>query len=420
VEYVDVSYDKIVAWYGRSGTTPRTLEVTPPDIDDDCMELEGCQSPNDELHRLLTSGSTINHFSVACSSGQCFTNFAYERLQSSSNTSPWNSLKSFNLTLTGRWEESANDPDEPGESGFIWIPPFVTSLQINLPDSSVAFPFSGGVAPPDLPIHLAEAWTLDCLTSFSISCNWGGPHILEIVKHCKNVETLTIDFKNSDLPDSRAAIMKQLSRPGLLLFKLRVLRLRGVQPSTAGKLFRILKSPMLSQLDISFGEMKSWQGKKFGDELGHFFNESILRGFLSLSLRLHNASLPADDLVAILSAPPSLTRLTLDEVGLSNPGRKDIFTVLREAARHLQHIRVIEVLNTSIKSASPSSIPSFLGLRKRPVNGRSALSGLQSFTVTFKNIKDASGQYHNLDEAEVVQELRRSGVLVNVGPIGAI
>ncbi|RXW24061.1 hypothetical protein EST38_g1751 [Candolleomyces aberdarensis] len=422
VEYRDVSYDKIVAWYGRSGSTLRTLEVIPPDIDDECMELDDCQSPNDGFRQLLTFGPTIDHLSIKCSSGQCFTNFTFGWIWgdnvSLSKPRPWDSIKSFTLTLTGRWEESAVNPDEPGDSGFMWIPPAVVSLQINLPDSSVAFPLDSGIAPPDMRIHLAEAWTLDTLTSFSISCNWGGPHILEIVKHCKNVETLAIDFKNSDLPDSRAAIMKQLSRIGLSLLKLRTLRLRQVSPSTAGKLFRILKAPVLAQLDISFGEVKIWQGKKFDDELGRLVQQSSA-AFRSLNLRIHNVSLPPDDLNDILSALPSIMHLTLDEVGLVNHGRKDIFSVLREAARYLPHIGVIEVLNASTKSASPSSIPSLLDLRKKPLSGQPALSRLRSFTATFEDTKEAGSQCHNIDEMEIVQELRRSGLLVHVGPIGA-
>ena len=100
-----LSYDKIAAWLGRSGTMPKTVEIRSV-FGCRCPDMP-CHSVNPVFQRLVTEGPTLEHLKIPCKNANCFRNWM-NVVQSATGPTPWDSLESLHLAFSEeiRWADS--------------------------------------------------------------------------------------------------------------------------------------------------------------------------------------------------------------------------------------------------------------------------------------------------------------------------
>ncbi|KAJ3522921.1 hypothetical protein NMY22_g11674 [Coprinellus aureogranulatus] len=124
------SFESLNAWLSRSKHIPKTLTLYnyPGCGPTRCRGGERCQFSNPEVAKLLKDGPRLDAFTVACQTPECFENFSAS-LQASAldPRRPWHSLRSMTI-LAADWDHWI-DFDL---SSFLFIPPFVTALSLQL------------------------------------------------------------------------------------------------------------------------------------------------------------------------------------------------------------------------------------------------------------------------------------------------
>ncbi|RXW25409.1 hypothetical protein EST38_g445 [Candolleomyces aberdarensis] len=291
---------------------------------------------------------------------------------------PWDSIKSLDLYFMDIWGET-----DPSDSLFRHIPP-VTSFLLNLPDRE-----SLAEDPSELDealLHLGSLeHVLTNLTTFTLLCNWDGTMILEVLQMCHNLEDLTLDFQDWVLPYRDAPSLVQASQDGLLLPKLRILRLCHAHADVVD-IIQFFKTPTLAELDISFADTEDASNfihmrqaqRNFPTIIRSLVNrsrcEKSLRKFRLDSV---NVMSDQDQLIEVLTNFPYLTHLILDNVYFDP-------CVLHESWHGeptiIPRLEVLEVLHI---------IPHFpLNELGRFVNGRGKLGNpngaLKKFVATFR------------------------------------
>ncbi|KAJ2914697.1 hypothetical protein MD484_g5695, partial [Candolleomyces efflorescens] len=391
----EMSFKKVAAWLGRSGSSPRTLTIRVQDEMRPCRcatdEAAGCSlNPHQGVVQLLTEGPSLNHLSIFCDNARCF-----QRLQDAlaqgkeAQNRPWDSIKSFHLSISNKvWKNLA----DPASSIFDHIPKSVTSFTLELPCAHTAFSrtFWGGRS---LKVPLPGPF-LQGLTSFTIQCNWHGTQIFSALVDCVNVETLELDF-NADAsapdlwPEDNPTIA-QFTRTGLHLPRLRTLRLVEI-PKDALKVMEVLHAPLLGKLEIRSPMSFSTSG--FYEQLKACMQVWLQRDNVLHHLCLTDAGFFSDEILeSLLKGFATITHLTIQAprfTGLYGGlrARRDVFTALvgDDTLPKLEHLELLEMTYDNINFARLSSYLMNRSTREKLGEGCTAIKHL---TLTYEEGED--------------------------------
>ncbi|KAJ3546452.1 hypothetical protein NMY22_g2045 [Coprinellus aureogranulatus] len=300
-------------------------EAGQDEVDDE--EDAPCYFQSDGLAKFLASGPVLNTLHLEMQSTLCFARLMHGITIHSGATKPsWDSIRSLRLSWDsdGAWIEAQSLE----RSLFRHLPSNLKSLHLDLPapeyvtrHRSSPFPWKLLRIPPTI---------LQGLTSLTISSHWDGPHVLECLQHCKNLETLR--FEQSGLPveyewwekDSGGFPLVDDLRRGVFLPKLHSLDLICVDASTTGKYLPYLRVPALVNLTVQFREFHYYEKVRDGALRGVSDLLSSLEGLTpNMKERIRSLSIGRDgeveeidakDLIIILSGLTSLESLTLNYV----------------------------------------------------------------------------------------------------------
>ncbi|KAJ2932341.1 hypothetical protein H1R20_g4750, partial [Candolleomyces eurysporus] len=414
------SFEKIVSWYKKSGKSPKSLEVAIElceDGEEDCADLGSeCKSGNAVLARLLTDGPILDHLDLNYQGSKCFWNLVealhfYDTI-SKPKTRPWDRLRSLALGFDWEWEE----PDDKLESTFHHIPSSVTSLSFRLPIADETW---DGDNILDIPLHVPSD-VLQRLTCLTFTSDWTGDHGLQLLKHCQNVETLTLDI----LSKNPFGNPSDFTPPKLMdsivhLPQLRSLRLRRLLP-VAVNIFLFLNTPHLVSLDIQLfprePEMTP-EASSFAKTVLSFIERSECQTTLRL-LCIRECPFTDEELATLLRGLPFITHLTLDDVPIKENG--NVFHKLCFPTLTLPHLQALKLLELPPQFRF-GDVEDFLQAR-RPVqfnNGAFVFEGppdsLKKVVATYQKtsapwLKDRS------DNTPYISALRHSGTFISVGP----
>ena len=106
----DFSFEKVVSWLARSGSTPKTLGVSLAfdDHHDYCAQTGSiCKSNSLLLAKLLTDGPALDHLSLKMVDTQCLRNLIdalhFYNILSKPKARPWDSVRSLTMTVENEW-----------------------------------------------------------------------------------------------------------------------------------------------------------------------------------------------------------------------------------------------------------------------------------------------------------------------------
>lgn len=323
------SYDKIIRWLKRAGATPTSLHLTGNMSSCLCStnhslygDVSRCRLANPTFARLLRTGLQLDHLKIELPGRRCLNQLLdamAEITLPGDMIAPWDSLRSLDLRfyeLDEYWDdEEHTNPDSPPFFQALQHMPKVTSLQLHLPPSSNFTDDPAGT----LGAHLFIPTTvLGGLKSFTISCDWDGPHVFRMMEHATNVEELTVltggTRLNYVLDPLEPLMVRRLSKSRLRFPHLRTLRLGGARNV---HLLDFIQTPKLVELDLSFTKTQ------FHEETCNSYPlPVVLRNLRNAShpsedlqvLRIHNLHIYASELATALDELPSLQHLVLDDI----------------------------------------------------------------------------------------------------------
>ncbi|KAF6745945.1 hypothetical protein DFP72DRAFT_1050927 [Ephemerocybe angulata] len=262
-------YNNLVSWLARSGDLKKGLKYRSNswwDHEHEEDEEEGfcpCHSggscmwiEDPVVARLLTEGPLLLHrVSFQNMYPRCVGNAmrSFQVAKSGSpSTQPWNQIQELELNMhtvswQGGWDSSSELP-------FKLIPPSVTSLLICLPRYCKAFDdeMECRRAKIDIPPAI-----LGQLTSLVLVCEWGPLHIATMLHHCRNLETLRLEFGYGfckqellhELDDSDPMIRRVQVEGGIQLPKLHTLQMYDGYENPI-LFLQWIKTPALRFLDL--------------------------------------------------------------------------------------------------------------------------------------------------------------------------
>ncbi|RXW23157.1 hypothetical protein EST38_g2684 [Candolleomyces aberdarensis] len=421
VETCRNSFEKIVSWYNKSRDSPKSLEVAIElcNGEEDCADLGSeCKSGNVVLAKLLTDGPILDHLYLNYQGSNCFWNLVealhfYDTI-SKPKTRPWDCLRSLALGFDWDWEE----PDDNSESTFHHIPSSVTSLSFRLP---IADEMWKGNYISDVPLHVPSD-VLQRLTCLTFTSDWTGDHGLQLLEHCQNVETLTLDILSKNpFGNPSNFTPSELTDSIVHLPQLRSLHLRRLLP-VAVNMFLFLDTPNLVSLDIQLfppePEMTP-EASSFAKTVLSFIERSGCQSTLR-HLCIRDCPFTDEELAALLRGLSFITHLTLDDVPIKENG--NVFHKLCFPTLALPHLQALELLELPPQFRF-GDVQDFLQARRpgRFDNGVFVFEGppdsLKKVIATYQKIlapglsmKDRS------DDTPYISALRRSGTLISVGP----
>ncbi|KAF6754893.1 hypothetical protein DFP72DRAFT_1169882 [Ephemerocybe angulata] len=368
-------FDKVVAWMGRSGSTPKTLRIrlsspgsycerhaqawvdaddneTSPDPD---YPAPRCVLDGVPLLKLLTEGLHLDAFEIGIATTSCLKLVLLRVQQEASKGTPWMSLRSMDLRLydqeTGgpeewwEWQESS----DPSASMFNYLPSSLTSLRIRLPSALSLHRADDYDTHSQTPIHI-PASTLRNLTSFTIVCDWDGRQIATFLQHCTKVEYLNIEYGIRPMQlwtrETNALVQHNLP-PRIHLPELRTLKVHEIPHCTAEHILHFIDAPALLRIEVGiqkstededvFGENEELTILRpiclFLDSLGllHPPRAAILQSLTISNDDFFEAGFSDIDIISILSPLLSLKHLIVVAVKFVGDEAKagDSFAVMR-------------------------------------------------------------------------------------------
>ncbi|KAF5309608.1 hypothetical protein D9611_013986 [Ephemerocybe angulata] len=356
-------FDKVVAWMGRSGTTPKTLRIRLSNPYCERHVEEGLVDANDEeispdpedpvspcmlndvpLLKLVTEGPPLDTFEIGVTSTSCLRALLLRIQKEAPKATPWMSLRSLDLRLYdqehdeqqwGEWRETS----DASTSMFNYLPSSLTSLRIRLPRDISS----------QTPIHI-PASTLRNLTSFTIVCDWDGTQIATLLQHCTKVEYLDIDYNIGPRQlwtRETNALSQHNLPPRIHLPELRTLKVQYIPHCTAEHILHFIDAPALLRIEV--GMKETVEDEDVDDEIEEltilrpiclFINSLGLlhppRAAILKSLTINNqgffeAGFSDKDIISILSPLVSLKRLIFITVRFMGDEEKagDSFAVMR-------------------------------------------------------------------------------------------
>lgn len=247
----------VTCWLGRAKGLPTSLEVrrrshTGPFGDEVCActsETPGkCQLLDKGLTNVLTGGPALSELKLTLSSPACLRRLLARAAKSGS---PWTRLQSLEINFPREYTwKTCRKARTPSKSTFLLLPE-VASLALRF---NCDRPVSGSES-LKYPLHIPPP-VLDALTSFTLTCSWSGPQVVQVLQHCQNLEILALDiFKshqtwNVDDPDID---VPTLTDPGYItLPKIRNFSIAYTCTRTALRLLGWLRMPRLEELKVNW------------------------------------------------------------------------------------------------------------------------------------------------------------------------
>ncbi|KAJ2914153.1 hypothetical protein MD484_g6250, partial [Candolleomyces efflorescens] len=420
-----IPLEKIQNWFGRSGNTPKSLQVFVPGHGDCETQGSPCRLHSLALATLVAKG--LSRFSLTCKGPQCFHNFldALKTIKVTTSGCAWDCLDFIALKFTEEWNES---PD-PSKSMFFRLPPNVTSFELELPSRYDAFGSETDSA--ITPLHIPPSFLIQ-LRSLSLRCDWQGLQWLEcVLPLCTNVQTLKFNFFGLESweydTSSNEAHLRQRLRSGFLLPQVHTLCLQNlVADSHPMDILSLILTPQLVDLDIGFHrndpEESDW---KLAEHIIAFAKRSSCGASLR-RFRLRHVQLKAGELANALRALPFLTHLTLEDIVMTEAENGDAFYLLKtDAQPSLSRLETLELLHFK-PNLCHNLIQSFLQSRrpyrwdpeKQSPPSEVQADTLKRLIVTFQTIPK---ERQLLKGDPVLRALREHGVtMVHIGPISYI
>ncbi|KAF5338626.1 hypothetical protein D9611_012772 [Ephemerocybe angulata] len=239
-KHEEISYKKMVAWLGRSGTIPKVVRYIATELYCPCGDGDHrCHTTHPALIQLMNEGPPIAHFTLCISSTRCCRTWM-NSMADAPASSPWITLKSFSLSFI---ENSAFPWDDfEGHRSMFALLPAVQVFRLYLPDHEDAF--LSQVTAEETSLHLQSGF-MRRLTEFSIRWDWGGPSLFHALRDCASLVTLTIDLNYGELRWNAILLdgMMPLELPNLRRFALR---------RAGADILNLLQTPLLEHLDMEF------------------------------------------------------------------------------------------------------------------------------------------------------------------------
>ncbi|KAF6761949.1 hypothetical protein DFP72DRAFT_1147765 [Ephemerocybe angulata] len=349
----EASYEKILTWFNRSGDLPRTLTF-------DHIPFDYCE--------LLSAGPKLHKLVLQCSSQVCFRTLL-ENIGPEPdlmNPRPWDTLQSLKLDLTTADSCPWDEPLEASKSLFYHLPQ-VTSLDLYIPYSCSAFeedPTDPRTVALNVPPRLLQG-----LKAFNLHCDWQGSHILAMLQHCENLETLTVDFRGAALQyDEDDILVHKLTASRLLFPKLHTLHLEST-PNI--KLVDFLRAPSLRDLrfDMEYNP-EELREVEFQEPLMRFLKVSNCQEKIQ-SLQLQNLTISALKLARTFLDLPSLTTVIIDRARFDASVfwwqmQLSALTSIKssDAPRCLPHLRELQTLCMPVEGPVLRTVAKFLMANK--------------------------------------------------------
>ncbi|KAF6741089.1 hypothetical protein DFP72DRAFT_863187 [Ephemerocybe angulata] len=306
------AYDRVLLWFQRSGSLPRSLHFEADPRPCGCEEEypTECVATRPLLIRLLSEGPRLAHFDFNLTSLTCLGN-AIDSIKAYSNAAttenrPWDNIQILRLCFnTSEYKQQWHDPTDREKSILSHLP-HVQSFHLELPPLQSTMSYSDNSRTMTLS-SITEF--VSHLTVFTIRWDCAGNKLFDILRNCANVEALTIDLShtqpnNDHYHDRRLA----LSNPPVVLPKVTTLRLRR----SSTDILEHLQTPSLVQLDLGLnGDVKERE-QCIGVVSCFLLRSGVVKSVRYL--RVHAAPVHSVDLRTLLCSLRGLEHLALDNV----------------------------------------------------------------------------------------------------------
>lgn len=363
-----LTYEGVETWVGHARGLKRTLTITSgpcgqPDYDDEgyrdrCAGRGKCHFSKPVLVKILKDTPLLEKVNIACPTAQCF--IMLSKSLSSRYTDSWNKLPSIGMLWDGWYDAWENIP---WHMLYDFFPQSVRHLALDLPSLS----HITAANPEELEVNI-QSRVFKRLTTFKLTCDWSGTRIFKFLQYCTKVEALHLCPNGADLEvDAQNPLVQTIIQNGLLLPKLKTIRLENVQPDSLKRL-RFLQMPNAADISIQFGdaywspEDLDYNYNEVGSDCGPAF-ASLLRGPSSSpsalrTLRITNGVFEGDTLLDAVKGLPNLEHLIVDNAVFN----EDLFTKLSAKAA-LPKLETLHLLRLHINPAKLTGLQAFVDKR---------------------------------------------------------
>ncbi|KAF5335083.1 hypothetical protein D9611_010877 [Ephemerocybe angulata] len=390
-----IDVGKVNAWLSRSGKVNKAIQIRGDHRAGDSPE---CPLSPPELGNLLTDGFSLDTLSLVCTHAECLVAIFSEMQDRSSKVQ---SVDSLHLGM--EWASSVTFGKVCGI--LDWIPT-VRTLSLALPEFHDNFTFDS---------ELPETLPFGNLSGLTLICDWPLPLVLDILRNCVNLETLTLDTEgcarkyDPSLPDDM---------PILLLPRLRALQLKGLDLSTRDTdILQYLRVPSLRTLDIIFyminrDEPDDYNLPNLGSDIASLVTGGPNRATNLQHLRLKSLPITPQGLYVILSALPTLTHLTLEELESDSRLFRDAHTSSTKLLPRLKTLKIHEA--SELFTFNDSDVYNFLRRRKEGLTEESP-DYLEEAELTVRKERTYLWQDAFDRPYHYASEMAKNGIRLSIG-----
>ncbi|KAF6742476.1 hypothetical protein DFP72DRAFT_1081870 [Ephemerocybe angulata] len=303
-------YKQAQIWLSRSGALPKSicLERNPDGARCGCDDpRKRCESTHPTVVKMLTEGPPIDEFTLHVSSTRCFRKWtaaiASHADGFAGRGTRWAQLRSFVLVFHEEDDQLWDDSTDPKQSIFVDLPP-VIEFHLNLPSPERAFEEDEDSKTRSLHIPMSF---LNRLKVFVIRWEWGGSKLSELLEHCINLESFTLDLYESEVFDeTNDPVTDALRISPITLVNLKEIHIRRGNIH----ILEVLNTPHLDTLDVEFSVpmTQTWSAIK---RVGKFITASKIESTLR-TLRMCELLSAHNTVYLPLPVLPALRHLVLD------------------------------------------------------------------------------------------------------------
>ncbi|KAF6754899.1 hypothetical protein DFP72DRAFT_897971 [Ephemerocybe angulata] len=428
-------FDDIEKWLSRSKGSPKTIVFGQLSDDDevwglnpiycDCLAPSECTMNTPRFLKFLTNGPHLHELALRNISANCLRAMleSTKRLTNASDSPTWHAWDSLTVTFEGDVEDNSwGMVPLPTLSPFFHLPA-VRSLTISLPEQET----EEGITSAHLYIPSS---VLQGLTFLDIECNWDSPQLLFSLKHCVNLQRLSLNF--SDAVQTWTSNDPALSDIGTIsLSTVHSLTVKHCPRATASLFFRHLHFPSLVDLrltqtyyhddDLDEEEEEDEEDPRplynMLEALGIFSHSASTLQSLSIiqddDSEEDTEEVPPEDLVDTLRSLPNLTHLAMDV----NFDARSFLSVAQGSksgvlAPNLEHIELTRVVDEFDFESL------FRYLLHRKTTGVGDKMKKITMSVDFRGEHPETDMVINWGIGGILRELRKThGIVIEFRPI---
>ncbi|KAF6751048.1 hypothetical protein DFP72DRAFT_1071907 [Ephemerocybe angulata] len=312
--YHATEYEKAQSWLSRSGALPKTVRLERNPDGTRCMCQDPgrrCESTHPTVVKLLAEGPPIDEFTLHVTSTSCFRKWMASVTSAGQNLARrtrWEKLRCFSLVFHDIDRQLWDDTTDPNLSIFANLPS-VTEFHLNLPSMERAFEDEDDAL--SCSLHIPAPF-LNGLGIFVIRWEWGGSRLAELLVHCINLESFTLELDETE-------VFSSFSDPVTLALRVSPIELGNLKELRIRRgnihILEVLKAPSLHTLDIEFSVPipQTWDAVQRVDK---FITSSKIESTLQ-TLRLCELLASQSSVYLPLPALPALRHLVLDSTGVA-------------------------------------------------------------------------------------------------------